>query len=165
MDQTTWLKQKAGCASASEVASASVEVQPKQFVLVTCRDLTVAENAVLNKNFPRVIVYHAGLNSSEMDVSKMAFDLLVIDARTPENHLFLEIVSDQCSALKIPILVLKKSLSNYKDLAKELDAYVLSKIEQLDGPAFFLSLVKARLPRLQSSWLTLLKKLFALLSK
>jgi hypothetical protein len=61
--------------------------------------------------------------------------------------------------------VLKKTLSNYKDLAVSLEAYVLSKIEQLDGPNFFLSLVKARVPKLQSRWLILLKKLFALLSR
>jgi hypothetical protein len=63
----------------------------------------------------------------------------------------------------VPIIVLKKALSNSKELAASLDAYVLSKIEQLDGPNFFLSLVKAKLPKLQSRWLTLLKKVFALL--
>ena len=162
MDPATYLKRRqAGDAQ----QNGDVSALPKQFILVTCRDLTVTESQTLNKNFPQVIVYHAGLNSSQMDLSKMNFDLLVIDARREENHLFLEIVSSQAKALNIPIIVLKKTLSNYKDLAVSLEAYVLSKIEQLDGPNFFLSLVKARVPKLQSRWLILLKKLFALLSR
>ena len=160
MDPATYLKRRTG-----DVSSSDVSASPKQFILVTCRDLSVAESQTLNKNFPQVIVYHAGLNSSQMDLSKMNFDLLVIDARREENHLFLEIVSSQAKALNIPIVILKKTLSNYKDLAVSLEAYVLSKIEQLDGPNFFLSLVKARVPKLQSRWLILLKKLFALLSR
>ncbi len=170
MDQATWLKQRqsaAGILPAEQVVpEKSVTLPaPKQFILVTCRDLTADETKLLNKNFPRVIVYHAGLNSSEMELSKLAFDLLVIDARVDANHLFLEIIKDQAGQLGIPFLVLKKRLSNAKALATELGAYVISKVEDLDGSNFFLGLVKAKLPKLESRLWTLLKKVFALLSK
>jgi hypothetical protein len=56
-------------------------------------------------------------------------------------------------------------MSNSKELATSLGAYLLSKIEDLEGDNFFLGLVKAKLPNLRSRWICLLKKLFVLLTK
>ena len=167
MDQATWLKQK----QENDVGKCAPPVgksavSSRRAILSTCRDLTVAEMKLLNKHFPNVIVYHAGLNSSQMDLSKMVFDLLVLDMRKAEDHLFLEVVSPSCT---IPVIVLKKSFSNYKDLVAELakvaQVFVISEVVDLDGDNFFLGLVKSKLPKLQSRIWTFLKKVFALLSK
>ncbi len=154
MDQATWLKQK------QSTVEAALKAEPKQIIFVSCRDLVDYEKKLLSKNFPRVIDYTAGLNG-EMDLSKIAFDLLFIDVRRPENHLFLEIVKPSCTLLNIPIIVLKRKFSNCKELVSELgpNAYSLYKIEDLEGPNFFFALVKSKLPKLESRIWTLLKKL------
>jgi hypothetical protein len=166
MDQATYLKQRAAnVAAVVSVAQtdAAQPAAPKRFILITCRDVTIEEQAVLNKQFPVVIVYHAGLNSSQMDLSAMSFDLLVIDARPAENHIFMEAIKDQASKLNIPFIVLKKSKTNSKALASALGAFVVSEIK--DGANFFLTLVRSKLPRLESRFVSILKKLFALLTK
>jgi hypothetical protein len=167
MDPATFLKRRQQNVAQQNEAVLSPEQKEQaavpQLILVISRDLTAAEKKLLNKNFPRVIPYDAGLNSSEMDLSKMAFDLLCIDSRVPENQLFLEIIHPSASALGIPITLLKRKFCNGNALAEALGAYVIKCIEDIDGPNFFLQFVKKRLPKLQSRWVTLLKKLFALL--
>jgi len=90
---------------------------------------------------------------------------MVIDASLSENHTFLEMIAPSCAPLNIPIIVLGTSLSNFKKLAEDLQAYVISKIEDLEGPNFFLFLTKTKLRKLQSRWITLAKRLFRLLFK
>jgi len=158
MNQELWLKRRAECKAAVP------SEKPSKYILVTCRMLTASENKALSKNFKQIIVYNSALNSS-FDIASMAFDLLVIDASQKENHMFLEIVSASLPGLNIPAIVLKKRFSNYKDLASGLDAYVVSRIEDLEGPNFFSFLTKSKLPKLRSRLRILLKKLFALLLK
>ena len=165
MDQSTFLKQKA---EASAVATLTGTAVTTKYILVTCRSLTTDESAILAKNFKTIIVYHALLNAAQMDLTQMTFDLLVLDASDAANHTFLETVTPSCVALNIPILVLKKSYSNYADLVAGLNAtssttvaYPISRIQDLTGANFFLSLLKTKLPKLESRVITLLKKVFA----
>jgi len=158
MNQELWLKRRAAS------AAAPLE-KPSKYVLVTCRSLSAGENKALSKNFKQIIVYNSALNSGNLDIASMAFDLLVIDASQKENHMFLENISALLPGLNIPAIVLKKRFSNYKDLATGLDGYVVSRIEDLEGPNFFSFLTKSKLPKLRSRLRTLLKKLFALLLK
>lgn len=173
MDPATYMKRHDNVGKSQSDFPVRPEVAPKsqsdfpaptKYLLVTCRALTADENKVLAKNFQTIIVYHAGLNG-QMDLSKMAFDLLVVDASKPENHLFLEIVTPSCAQLNIPILLLKKKFSNCKALGEGLGAYIVSRIEALDGVNFFRSLVKTKLPHLENRLLTFIKKVFAFLSK
>jgi len=119
----------------------------------------------LNKNFQQIHVFNSALDSGRLDLSKLAFDLLVIDASKAENHTYLEMIAPSCAGLNIPIIVLRQSLSNYKKLAEDLEAYMVSRIEDLEGPNFFLFLTKTKLRKLQSRWITLLKRAFRLLFK
>jgi len=155
MNQDAWLKRRAECKTA-------VHEKPSKYILVTCRDLEVAEKRILGKNFQQVHVYNSALDHG-FDLSKLAFDLMVIDASRPENHTFLEMIAPSCASLNIPIIVLKQPLSNYKKLAEDLQAFVIGVVEDLEGPNFFLFLMKTKLRKLESRWLTVLKRLFRML--
>ena len=158
---------KAFVTTVSDVA-ASTE-KSKQYILVTCRSCTDDEKKVLSKNFKSIVVYNSSLNSGNVDLSKMHFDLLVIDlscSKKKENHVFLEIVTPMAKSLNIPIIVLKRTLSNYVDLVEALEGFVLSKIPlDLEGQQFLNALVKKSLPKLNSSCSHLFNKLFSFLSK
>jgi hypothetical protein len=156
MNQELWLKRRAECAKAAP------SEKPSKYILVTCRDLDLAEKRILGKNFQQIHVYNSALDHA-FDLSKLAFDLMVIDASKAENHTFLEMIAPSCAGLNIPIIVLGCSLSNYKKLAEDLQAYIISRIEDLEGPNFFLFLTKTKLRKLQSRWVTVLKRLFRLL--
>src|SRR4051794_17623291 len=52
---------------------------PTKFIVVTCRALTSDESQVFANNFKHIITYNAALSSS-FDLTKMNFDLLIIDA-------------------------------------------------------------------------------------
>ena len=158
MNQELWLKRRAECAKAAP------SEKPSKYILVTCRSLEDAEKRVLNKNFQQIHVFSPTLDKG-LDISKVAFDLLVIDASVAENHTFLEMVAPSCTPLNIPIIVLRQSFSNYKKLAGDLGAYMISRIEDMEGPNFFLFLTKTKLCKLQSRWITLAKRLFRLLFK
>ena len=158
MNQELWLKRRAEC------KAAVVGDKPSKYILVTCRDLTLVEKRILGKNFQQIHVFQHALDS-QLDLTKLAFDLLVIDASSAENHTFLEMIAPSCAPLNIPIIVLGCSLSNYKKLAEDLQAYIISRIENLEGPNFFLFLTKTKLRKLQSRWITVAKRLFRLLFK
>ena len=161
MNQDLWLKKRNELkAVASEPA-----VQPTRYILVTCRPLEDAENKVLSKNFKNIVVYNSALNSGNLDLNKMSFDLLVIDVSKKENHLFLEIISPMAPGLNIPIIVLKKKMSNYVQLVEALEAYVVSKIEDLDGQNFFNFLVKNKLPKLDNQCSNLFKSCLSMVLK
>lgn len=157
MDSVTWQNRKRD-------KGASVEA-PTKFLLVTCRSLSSSEQKILSKNFKNIHLYNAALSSDNMDLTALTFDLLIVDASKRENYLFLEVVGGQCAALNIPIIVLKRRFTNSKDLALQLDAYVIDELADLTGPNFFRSLTKDKLVRLQSRIWTLLKKLFMLFVK
>ena len=141
-------------------------VQPTRYILVSCRPLEDAENKVLSKNFKNIIVYNSALNSGNLDLNKMSFDLLVIDVSNKDNHRFLEVVSPMAAGLNAPIIVLKKKMSNYVELVEALEAYVVSKIEDLEGQNFFNFLVKNKLPKLDNKCSNLFKScLSAVLKK
>ena len=156
MNQELWLKRRAECAKAPQE-------KPSKYILVTCRALEDAEKRVLCKNFQQIHVFNSALDKP--DLSKLAFDLLVIDASKTENHTFLEMIAPSCAPLNIPIIVLRQSFSNYKKLAEDLGAYMISRIEDMEGPNFFLFLTKTKVRKLQSRWITLAKRLFRLLFK
>jgi hypothetical protein len=155
MNQELWLKRRAECKAAAPLE------KPSKYILVTCRELEVAEKRILGKNFQQIHVYNSELD--RLDMSKLTFDLLVVDASSAANHLFLEMVSPSCASLNIPIIVLKQPLSNYKKLAEDLQAYMVSRIEFLEGPHFFQFLTKTKLRKLESRWITVLKRLFRML--
>ena len=157
MNQELWLKRRAECKAAVP------SEKPSKYILVTCRSLEDAEKRVLNKNFQQIHVFSSALDRP--DLSKLAFDLLVIDASQPANHTFLEMIAPSCTPLNIPIIVLRQSFSNYKKLAEDLGAFMISRIEDMEGPNFFLFLTKTKLRKLQSRWITLAKRLFRLLFK
>ena len=159
MNQELWLKRRAECKAALPAD------KPSKYILVTCRDLAIEEKRILGKNFQQVHVFNSALDHGRLDLSQMAFDLMVIDASRPENHTYLEMIAPSCAPLNIPIIVLGISLSNYKKLAEDLQAYIVSKIEDLEGPNFFLFLTKTKLRKLQSRWITLAKRPFLLLFK
>ena len=159
MNQELWLKRRAECKAAVP------SEKPSKYILVTCRSLEDAEKRVLNKNFQQIHVFNSVLDSGRLDLSKLACDLLVIDASVAANHTYLEMIAPSCAPLNIPIIVLRQSFSNYKKLAEDLGAYMISRIEDLEGPNFFLFLTKTKLRKLQSRWITLLKRAFRLLLK
>ena len=161
MNQELWLKKR----NELKAVSSEAVVAPTRYILVSCRPLEDAENKVLSKNFKNIIVYNAALNSGNLDLSKMTFDLLVIDVSQKENHLFLEIVSPMAAGLNIPIIVLKKKLSNYGELVEALEAYVVSRIEDLDGQNFFNFLVKNKLPKLDNKCINIFKRCLSVVLK
>lgn len=142
-----------------------VAVKPNKYILVTCRAIASNEAKILSKNFKAIMSYNPTLNSGNLDLNNMPFDMLIIDVSNKDSHLFLEIISPQAKALNIPIIVLKRKASNYKLLVEALEAYVISKIEDLEGENFLNFLVKNKLPKLDSTCLNLLKGCFTLLSK
>ena len=159
MNQELWLKRRAEC------KATVVGDKPSKYILVTCRDLALAEKRILGKNFQQIHVFQHALDHGRLDLTKLTFDLMVIDASSAENHTYLEMIAPSCAPLNIPIIVLKQPLSNYKKLAEDLQAYIVSKIEDLEGPNFFLFLTKTKLRKLQSRWITLAKRFFRLLFK
>lgn len=138
---------------------------PKRFILVVCRPTTSDENKILSKNFSNIVLYHSELNSGQLDLSLMNFDLLIIDVSNRSNHVFVEVVSAQAKALNIPIIVLKKSLTNYEELSESLEASVIKTIEDFNKSDFALFLTKDTIPKLEGRVKTCLKGLVALLSK
>jgi len=139
--------------------------KPSKYILVTCRALEDSEKRILNKNFHQIHVYSSILDQGRLDLEKLAFDLMVVDASVSANHTFLEMIAPASIPLNIPIVVLKQSFSNYKELAQDLQAYMISRIEDLEGPNFFLFLTKTKLPKLQSRWIVLAKRFFRMLFK
>ena len=111
MNQELWLKKR----NELKAVSSEAVVAPTRYILVSCRPLEDAENKVLSKNFKNIIVYNAALNSGNLDLSKMTFDLLVIDVSQKENHLFLEIVS--------PMAVGLNTGTYYKAITRIYDIY------------------------------------------
>ena len=158
MNQDLWLKRRAECAKQAQGD------KPSKYILVTCRNLEDAEKRVLNKNFQQIHVFNSVLDKG-LDLTKLAFDLLVIDASQAANHTYLEMIAPSCAGLNIPIIVLRQSFSNYKKLAEDLQAYMISRIEDLEGANFFLFLTKTKLRKLQNRWITLAKRLFRMLFK
>jgi hypothetical protein len=114
---------------------------------------------VFANNFKQILTYNASLSSS-FDLTKMAFDLMIIDASDDASHLFLEIVSPSCKQLNIPIIVLKLRFSNYKALANALEASVVTEIKDLGGASLLSYLTKTKLPRLENRLITWGKKAF-----
>ena len=161
-----WVKRRSAQQNPAQQNSCGIlsGQKPSKYVLVTCRELTPAENQILSKNFKQISVFSPVLNSGNLDPSKMPCDLLIVDATKGQNHVFLEILKPMCDAQGVPIIVLKKKLSNYKQLASDLEAFVISRFEDLVGDAFFAFLTKTRLTKLRPRWLTLLKGCFSLLA-
>ena len=63
-----------------EAAAAKGPIEKiSKYILVTCRALEDAEKRILNKNFPHIHVYSASLDKG-VDIEKLAFDLMVVDA-------------------------------------------------------------------------------------
>jgi len=161
MNRELWLKKRNELKGSSD----GTVVNPTSYILVSCRPLEDAENKVLSKNFKNIIVYNSALNSGNLDLSKMTFDLLVVDVSKKENHLFLEIVSPMAASLNIPVIVLKKKYSNYSELVEALEAYVVSRIEDLEGQNFFNFLVKSKLPKLDNKCFNIFKKFLSVVLK
>ena len=69
------------------------------------------------------------------------------------------------AGLNIPIIVLKKKLSNYGELVEALEAYVVSRIEDLDGQNFFNFLVKNKLPKLDNKCINIFKRCLSVVLK
>ena len=161
MNRELWLKKR----NELKASSDGTVVNPTSYILVSCRPLEDAENKVLSKNFKNIIVYNSALNSGNLDLSKMTFDLLVVDVSKKENHLFLEIVSPMAASLNIPVIVLKKKYSNYSELVEALEAYVVSRIEDLEGQNFFNFLVKSKLPKLDNKCFNIFKKFLSVVLK
>ena len=136
---------------------------PSKFMLVTCRRTTDDENKTLSKNFKSIMVYNAQLTGS--DLQKLDFDLLIVDVSHRANHLFLEMASPAATALNIPIIVLKKSLTNYAALVEALDAYVVSSVAAMEGDDFLKFLVKDKLPKFQGRCVHFLERLWAYVTK
>ena len=131
--------------------------RPTKFVLVTCRALTSDETSVLSKNFKQILVYNAALSSGNTDIGTLAFDLLIVEANAA-NHTFLEIIAPSTKKLQIPLIVLKLKFSNYKALATDLGATVITRVEDIASFGDFLS--KTRVTKLEHRLLTFFKKLF-----
>jgi hypothetical protein len=140
------------------IAQKDLDVEkPTRYILVTCRSLNVNESKVLSKNFKNIILFDPNLHAANTDLNTFTFDLLMINVNGKDSHLFLEIVTPQARALNIPVIVVKKSASNYKHLVEALGAYVVSRIEDLDGDNFFNFLVKEKIPKLENRIFTFLK--------
>ena len=133
-----------------------------QLILATCRDIRSEEKQVLSKHYKNIIYYDAQLHHGKMNLQDQTFDLLIVDASLPENHTFLEVISSQASQLGVKIVVLKRSLTNSKELADALGASIISEIE--DFADFSLYVTKCKLPKLVGRVRHLVKKVFALFS-
>ena len=149
----------------SKKSSDVVVDKPSRYILVTCRALNANESKVLSKNFKNIIMFDPNLHAANTDLNSFAFDLLMINVSDKESHLFLEIISPQAKALEIPIVVVKRSLSNYKQLVEALGAYVISRIEDMDGTNLINLFLKEKLPKLENRVVTLFKSCFSMASK
>lgn len=148
-----------------EMTQEVVSTTPQRYILVVCRGTTSEENKTLSKNFNNIVLYHSELNNGHFDLNSMQFDLLIIDASNKANHTFLEVVSAQAKNANIPIIVLKKSLTNYEELVEALDASVIKSVEDFSKKDFLLFLTKNKVPKLAGRLKHCLKALFSLLSK
>ena len=122
----------------------------KKFILVTSREVTKAEKAVLGRTYKTIIEYDTDLHGI-LDIAKVAFDMLIIDGFPPENHRFLEIIKPKLAELAIMPVVLKNGDAS-KALAEELNAALISRIEDLDSEDLLSFLTKSRLTKLQPRW-------------
>ena len=138
---------------------------PTRFILATCRATTSDENVILNKHFKNIVSYHSELNAGNFDLSQLAFDLLIIDVSNKANHVFLEVINNQAKVLQIPIIVLKKSMTNYHKLVDALGASVISSVEDFDKKDFLLYLTRSKLPKLSSRIKHFLKMCLGVLLK
>jgi hypothetical protein len=141
------------------------EVKPNKYILVSCRKCDSEENKILSKHFKNIYLYNSELNCGNTDISKMSFDLLILDLNKDAHHEFLEIIHPQCKALNIPIIVLKRSFCNSKLLIEALDASSINSIKDFDGVNFFNYLSKGKIPKLKSSSMCCLKAVLKVLSK
>ena len=162
-NRVLWTKKSSAVDGSAEAAPSGEKVT--RYIMVTCRPLNADESKVLSKNFKNIILFDANLHAANTDLDSFAFDLLIINVSNKESHLFLEIVSPQAKSLNIPIIVVKRSLSNYKQLVDALGAYVVSRIEDLDGTNFLNFLVKEKLPKLESKLKNLFLSCWSLVSK
>ena len=150
--------------SAVRQVSPSEEKQEenKQLILATCRDITGDEKQVLSKHFKSIIYYDPQLHQGKMNLKDLAFDLLIVDASNPLNHTFLEVTSAQAKEMGMRLVVLKRSMTNSKDLADALGASVISSIDECEDLALFMT--KCKLPKLVGRIKYLVKKVFGLFS-
>jgi hypothetical protein len=133
--------------------------QVKQFILVTCRPCTVKENAELGKHFSNILAYNPQLYSAHCDLTKMSYDLLIVDAN--KDLAYLEIIAPQAKAAGIPIIVLKRSMCNANDLVTALGGRVIKEILPFADKSDFLnSLLKDKLPKLENRLLNFVKACF-----
>lgn len=145
-------------------APAQAAPPAKRFILVTCRPTTKDENTVLNAVFSQIVVYHPELHSGRFDLSSMAFDLLVVDISNDSSRNFLATVHKQANAQSLPIIVLKKSMPNYKDMVKALGALVISAIEEFENDNLLLALTKTKIPKVAGRVKHLLLRCFSVAS-
>ena len=137
---------------------------PSRLILTACREIKNEEKQILSKHFANIVYYDSQLHQGKLDLNELAFDLLIVDANNPSNHTFLEVISAQAAKLSIKIVVLKKSMTNSKELAEALNASVISGIEDYEASNFQLYLTKCKLPKLVGRIKHLVKKIFALFS-
>ena len=136
-----------------------------KYVLAICRALEPEENKILGNNFKNIVVYNSELHSNTFDLSKMSFDLLIIDVSSKDNHQFLEVIAPMCPSQRVAVVFLKKKFSNYDELVEALDAFEISKVADLTGPNFMNFLVKKKLPKLNNRCFHLFKKVAKLVIK
>ena len=134
---------------------------PKKFILVTSREVTKAEKAVLGRTYKTIIEYDTDLHGI-LDIAKVAFDMLIVDGFPPENHRFLEIIKPKLAELAIMPVVLKNGDAS-KALAEELGAALVTRIEDLDSEDLPLLFTKPRLTKLMPKWKRVLLACFRLL--
>ena len=159
-----WTKEQAAALANETGTVEPISTAKKRYIMIVCRSLSSIESRVLSKNFKNIISFDHNLHAANTDLNALTFDLLMINISNKEAHLFLEIVSPQAKALNIPIIVVKKTLSNYKKLVSALGAYVVSKIEDLDGDQFISFLLKEKLPKLDNRFTNLFKSCFSFVS-
>jgi hypothetical protein len=143
--------------------AATLASQYSKYIIVQCRPRTTDENKILTKNFTKIIEYNAELTNCK-NLSQLDFDLLIIDITIPANHLFLEVITPQAKKLGYAIVMLKKTMSNYEDIIKQLECFVISEFEDLEGGHFLQSLLRTKLPKLKSTASHLFSKLSSCLS-
>lgn len=139
--------------------------KPDKYILVLCRQTTKQEKNILSKNFHNIVNYDAELVQGKLDLSTISFDLLLVDANVDANRKFLEVISPQANELGIPIVVLKKSLTNSKELATALNASVISSIRDYDNNNLPFYMTKFKLPKLTSRIMFLFKQCYSFVSK
>jgi hypothetical protein len=133
-----------------------------QLILAACREIRADEKQVLSKHFKKIIYYDPQLHQGKMILKDLAFDLLIVDATNPLNHTFLEVTSAQAKEMGVRVVVLKRSMTNSKDLADALGASVISSIEECEDLSLFMT--KCKLPKVVGRIKYLIKKVFGLFS-